>query len=66
MQEHYEKNNECLICRMLKEEKEFEQRVIFENEDFTVVLPFYRVSYGVYIIQRSTNKAFPSLLTGKG
>lgn len=52
--EHHEATGECMICRMLSEEKKFEKRVIFENDDFTVVLPFFtEYPYGVYIISKS-------------
>ncbi len=51
--EHFEKNGECLMCRFLKEEQDFKQRVIFENDDFSVVLPFFvEYPYGVYIISK--------------
>lgn len=52
--EHHEKTGECLFCTMLREEQAFEQRVIFENEDFAVVLPFFtEYPYGVYIYAKS-------------
>ena len=42
------------MCRFLKEEQEFSQRVIFENDDFSVVLPFFvEYPYGVYIISKN-------------
>lgn len=51
--EHFDKHHECLMCRFLKEEQKFGKRVIFENEDFSVVLPFFvEYPYGVYIISR--------------
>lgn len=52
--EHFEKHHECLMCRLLEEEQKFGQRVIFENEDFSVVLPFFvEYPYGVYIISKN-------------
>ena len=40
-------------CRFLEEEQKFGKRVIFENEDFSVVLPFLlEYPYGVYIISK--------------
>ena len=52
--QHHDRTGECLICKMLQEERNFVQRLIFENEDFTVVLPFFtEYPYGVYIISRS-------------
>ncbi|MCB2296156.1 galactose-1-phosphate uridylyltransferase, partial [Clostridium algoriphilum] len=38
--EYYEENNECLICKMNKEEIEFKKRIVMENEDFLAYLPF--------------------------
>ena len=32
------------MCRFLKEEQDFGKRVIFENDNFSVVLPFSSVS----------------------
>ncbi|MDO4563177.1 MAG: galactose-1-phosphate uridylyltransferase [Clostridia bacterium] len=52
--EHFEQTNRCLICDMLEEEKKFEKRVIFENEDFIVFLPFFsEYPYGMYIASKS-------------
>jgi len=52
--EHYGKYNECLMCRFLKEEQKFGKRIVFENEDFSVVLPFFvEYPYGVYIISKT-------------
>ena len=39
--EHFEESGNCLICDMLEDEKAAGSRVIFENEDFIVFLPFY-------------------------
>ena len=51
--EHYEKNNKCLICDMNDNEVEAEKRVIFENDDFLVYLPFFtEYPYGVYIVSK--------------
>ena len=48
--QYYEENDECLICRMNKEEKEFKERVVMENEDFIAYIPFFTdYPYGVYI-----------------
>ena len=52
--EYFEEKKNCIFCDMLKAEKEFEQRIIFENEHFTVFLPFFtEYPYGVYIISKS-------------
>ncbi|MBP1576451.1 MAG: galactose-1-phosphate uridylyltransferase, partial [Oscillospiraceae bacterium] len=50
---HKEETGECLFCRMLKEEQTDGRRVIFENDYFTVFLPFFsEYPYGVYIMPR--------------
>lgn len=52
--EHHEKTGRCLICDMTKEEADFKKRVIFENEDFLVFLPFYsEYPYGIYIVSKN-------------
>jgi UDPglucose--hexose-1-phosphate uridylyltransferase len=48
--EHHVATGECIFCRMIREEQEQGVRVIFENEHFSVVLPFFtEYPYGVYI-----------------
>ena len=48
--EHKEKTGNCLMCDMLKDEVEPKSRIICENEDFIVFLPFFcEYPYGVYI-----------------
>ena len=49
--EYLEKTGNCLFCDTLKHELEAEKRIIFQNEHFTVYLPFYcEYPYGVYIM----------------
>lgn len=48
--EYYHEKNECLLCKMLKEEQTDGRRIVFENEAFSVYLPFFcEYPYGVYI-----------------
>ena len=48
--EHLAEHGECIFCRMIREEHDAGVRVIFENEHFSVVLPFFtEYPYGVYI-----------------
>lgn len=55
--EYYDENGKCLFCEMLSREKEFKKRVIFENEHFTVFLPFFtEYPYGVYIMSNAHKK----------
>ena len=52
--EHYEANGGCLICDMLKDESSSGDRVIFENGDFLVFLPFFtEYPYGMYIASKN-------------
>jgi len=51
--EYYEENDECLICRMNNEEKDFKKRIIMENEDFICYLPFFTdYPFGVFIVSK--------------
>lgn len=52
--EHYERNGCCLICDMLKDEVKSRDRVIFENEDFAVFIPFFsEYPYGTYVVSKN-------------
>ena len=51
---YFEEKGRCLFCDMLKAELDFQKRVIFSNEHFTVFLPFFtEYPYGVYIFANS-------------
>lgn len=51
--EHYNKTGKCLICEMNQTEIEFKKRVIFENDNFVVYLPFFtEYPYGMYIVSK--------------
>ncbi|NLK37900.1 MAG: galactose-1-phosphate uridylyltransferase [Epulopiscium sp.] len=51
--EYQQKTGNCLFCTMLQEEKKEEKRILFENEFFTVYLPFYtEYPYGVCIMSK--------------
>ena len=48
--EHFDETHNCLVCDMLEDEVKAEKRIIFENDDFIVFLPFYcEYPYGIYI-----------------
>ncbi len=48
--EHHDGTGHCLICDMIHDEVEDGRRIIFENEDFVVFLPFFsEYPYGIYI-----------------
>lgn len=51
--EHLANTGNCLFCDLLAQERHEGSRVIFENEHFTVVLPFFtEYPYGVYIFSK--------------
>ncbi|MFC4804351.1 galactose-1-phosphate uridylyltransferase [Filifactor villosus] len=57
--EFYEEHKKNLFDEMNKEEKRSGKRVIFENEDFLVYLPFFTdYPYGVYIVSKSDLGSF--------
>lgn len=50
---YLEKTGNCLICDILKNEYSEKSRVITENEDFAVILPFFAdYPYGIYVISK--------------
>lgn len=50
---YFENTGRCLICSLLDNEINEDLRVITENEDFAVILPFFSdYPYGVYIISK--------------
>ena len=52
--EHFGKTGKCLFCDILKDEQDYKQRVIFENDDFITFLPFFTdYPYGVYIAAKN-------------
>ncbi len=52
--EHHDETGHCLICDMIHDEVEDGRRIIFENEDFVVFLPFFsEYPYGIYIAAKS-------------
>lgn len=54
---HKEKTGNCLFCDWLSAEQEFGKRIIFENEHFSVVIPFYsEFAYGTQIISKKHTK----------
>ena len=47
---YYKEKSRCLFCDHLENEKKERDRIIFQNEYFTVLLPFFTAyPYGVYI-----------------
>jgi len=40
---HYDEQGECLLCRYLKRELDGGERLVFENDSFAVIVPFWAV-----------------------
>lgn len=54
---HQEKNGRCLFCDWLKAEQDYGKRLIFENEHFSVIIPFFsEFAYGTQIISKRHTK----------
>lgn len=52
--EHHHETGHCLICDMIHDEVQDGRRVIFENDDFIVFLPFFsEYPYGIYIAAKN-------------
>lgn len=52
--EHRQEKGKCIFCDMLEHEAKDGRRIIFENEFFTVFLPFFtEYPYGVYIFPKN-------------
>ncbi|NLD87496.1 MAG: galactose-1-phosphate uridylyltransferase [Clostridiales bacterium] len=52
--EYYEEKGRCLICDMLREEQKDGRRMVFENEHFSVFIPFFcEYPYGIYILSKA-------------
>ncbi|MCL2773647.1 MAG: galactose-1-phosphate uridylyltransferase [Oscillospiraceae bacterium] len=51
---HFEKNKSCMFCDINKDEAEFGKRIVYENEDFIVYVPFFaEYVYQVYIASKA-------------
>ncbi|GAA3405218.1 galactose-1-phosphate uridylyltransferase [Paenibacillus hodogayensis] len=50
---HHEEHGSCLLCDMNRDETEFRQRIIIENEHFLCYLPYFTdYPYGVFIVSK--------------
>jgi len=58
----YKKNGRCLFCRILELEYESKSRILYENADFTVFLPFFAMwPYEVHVYPRRHVQNLPML-----
>lgn len=54
MKKHKKETGKCLICDMMETEISEKKRIIFENEDFVVFIPFFSTyPYGLYIVSKA-------------
>jgi len=52
--EYHEEKGRCLICDMLRDEQKDGRRMVFENEHFSVFIPFFcEYPYGIYIVSKN-------------
>ncbi len=50
---HYAETGNCLICDLLDHEKREEVRMVMENEDFAVYVPYYTAfPYGTHVVAK--------------
>lgn len=64
--EYLAEKGKCLFCDMLEEEKKDGRRIIFQNDDFTVFLPFFtEYPYGVYIMSNAHKQYITDFTPGE-
>jgi UDPglucose--hexose-1-phosphate uridylyltransferase len=55
---HYTETGKCLLCEMNRHEKDFEQRVVIENDHFMAYIPYFTdFPYGVLIVSKNHKTA---------
>lgn len=55
---HHQQTGNCLICDMNQVEKDFQKRVIYENEHFLAYIPFFTdYPYGLFIVSKNHKTA---------
>ena len=63
---HFEKNLECIFCRVLDKEKAFGERIIWEDDHFVAFVPFYaRLPYEVHLYPKRHFPTIKSLNEGE-
>jgi UDPglucose--hexose-1-phosphate uridylyltransferase len=56
--EHHDHTERCLICDMNKNEQDFEQRVIMENDHFICYIPYFTdYPFGAFIVSKDHKTA---------
>ncbi len=58
-EEYFQQNEKCLFCQVIKEEINDGRRVVFSNDTFTAIIPFFaRHTYEIHIY---ANQHLPSM-----
>ena len=61
----YEEEKKCIFCKMIKEEKENGQRLIFENEEFIAFCAYAaRVPFELWILPKKHSERFEDMEPG--
>ena len=51
---HFAQTNCCMFCEINKNEQDFSERVVYENQDFIVYVPYFaEYVYQVYIVSKA-------------
>lgn len=62
MEEYWEKNSKCLLCRILELEREEGERLLYSNDGFTAFLPFFAMwPYEVHVYPNRHVGGLPEL-----
>lgn len=60
--DYYQKNKQCLLCSIIKQERQSEERLIFESRYFLLVCPYApRFSYESWIIPKDHGEHYGSI-----
>jgi len=60
---HFEKTRNCMFCQINKDEREFGERVVYENEHFMAYVPYFsEYVYQVYIASKGHKSNISQLI----
>jgi len=60
--DYYQKNEQCLLCSIIEQEKKFDIRLIYESEHFLLICPYAsRFSYETWIIPKQHGEQFGAI-----
>lgn len=59
---YYEEKQSCLICDIIKQEQKVQKRIVFENEEFIVFVPFAaRFGFEMFVVPKNHVSSFKEL-----